>query len=183
MKTLSLKAESGHDSVFSRVIDSRGQDGACCGAIAISGGACRACARRFGGERSPGSGDRRLGATGASAASVGDDRAGTKSAGRRNKRETIPSLDGRRGRAKISARRFCSVFGQAISQSGEAAHCYIHAGKKCYYGSPALHKNVCPAPLAKRRENAMRLGWGWRRDATPNDQTWLPPCEEQTGDG
>jgi hypothetical protein len=29
----------------------------------------------------------------------------------------------------------------------------------------------------------MRTGWGWRRDATPNDQTWLPPCEEQTGDG
>ncbi len=24
---------------------------------------------------------------------------------------------------------------------------------------------------------------GRRRDATPNDQTWLPPCEEQTGDG
>jgi membrane-associated phospholipid phosphatase len=26
-------------------------------------------------------------------------------------------------------------------------------------------------------------GRGRRRDATPNDQTWLPPCEEQTGDG
>jgi hypothetical protein len=48
---------------------------------------------------------------------------------------------------------------------------------------PLRRKNLFFAPLARRCENAKRPGWGWRRDATPNDQTWLPPCEEQTGDG
>jgi hypothetical protein len=44
-------------------------------------------------------------------------------------------------------------------------------------------KNLFPAPLAKRIKNGMEAVWGWRRDATPNDHSWLPPCEDETGDG
>ena len=38
-------------------------------------------------------------------------------------------------------------------------------------------------PLRPSSKTAISHGRGRRRDATPNDQTWLPPCEEQTGDG
>jgi membrane-associated phospholipid phosphatase len=38
-------------------------------------------------------------------------------------------------------------------------------------------------PLRPSAKPAMSERRGWRRDTTPNDQTWLPTCEEQTGDG
>jgi hypothetical protein len=39
-------------------------------------------------------------------------------------------------------------------------------------------ENLFGAPLSPRAKPAKRPGRGWRRDATPNDHTWLPPCEE-----
>jgi membrane-associated phospholipid phosphatase len=38
-------------------------------------------------------------------------------------------------------------------------------------------------PLRPSSKPDKSTGRGRRRDATLNDQTWLPPCEEQTGDG
>ena len=38
-------------------------------------------------------------------------------------------------------------------------------------------------PLRPPSKPGKSTSRGRRRDATPNDQTWLPPCEEQTGDG
>ena len=45
---------------------------------------------------------------------------------------------------------------------------------------PGEPQKLIPTLLRPPAKPAKRADRGWRRDATPNDHTWLPPCEDQT---